>query len=57
MKNNRVIDVEKALTEKKAMQKVFVRDHSYPSSVLALVIAYFEKGKRKGGEKKKHARK
>lgn len=47
MKNNPVVNVEKALMEKKERQKIFVRDHSYPSSVLALLITYFENEKEK----------
>lgn len=42
MKNGLNVDVEKALEEKKAMQKIFTREHGYPSSVLALLITYFE---------------
>ena len=44
---NELIDVEKALEEKKTMQKVFYREHGYPSSVLALLITYFEERKQK----------
>ena len=48
MKNIETINIEKALSEKRAMQKNFIREHGYPSSVLTLVIAYFEElGKRK----------
>ena len=47
MQNKQIVDVEKALSEKKAMQKVFLREFGYPSSVLALLIAYFEESKNK----------
>lgn len=47
MKNGLIVDVEKALEEKKAMQKIFTREQGYPSSVLALLIAYFEERKEK----------
>jgi len=47
MKINQVINVEKALAEKKDMQKIFIHEHGYPSSVSALVIAYFEQRKEK----------
>jgi hypothetical protein len=42
MKNKQIINIEKALGEKKAMQEVFVREHGYPSSVSALVIEWLE---------------
>ena len=42
-----IVDVEKALEEKKTMQKVFIRENGYPSSTLALIIAYFEERKEK----------
>lgn len=38
----RIVDVEKALEEKRAMQKVFTSEHGYSSSVLTLVIEHFE---------------
>ena len=41
MKNKHIIDMGKALEEKKAMQNVFVREQGYPSSVLTLVIEYY----------------
>jgi hypothetical protein len=44
---NELIDVERALEEKKTMQKVFFREHGYYSSVLTLLIAYFEERKEK----------
>lgn len=44
---NELIDVEKALEEKKTMQKVFYRKYGYYSSVLTLLIAYFEDKKQK----------
>ena len=47
MKNNQILDIEKALEEKKAMQKIFTREHDYPSSVLALLIEYFEERKKR----------
>jgi len=45
MKNNRIVDVEKALSEKKTMQKIYLRENGYPSSVLSLLITYFEERK------------
>lgn len=42
-----VIDVEKALEEKKVMQKQFVREHNYRSHVLDLMIEHFEEMKRR----------
>ena len=49
MGNKQIIDIEKALDEKRTMQKNFIREHNYPSPVLTLVIEYFEgiKGKEK----------
>jgi hypothetical protein len=47
MKTKPVIDVEKALSEKEQMQKIFVREHGYPSPVSALVIKYFKERKGK----------
>lgn len=47
MKNELIVDVEKALSEKKAMQKNFIREYGFPSSVLALLISYFEERKEK----------
>ena len=46
-KSKQIVDVEKALEEKKTMQKVFAREHGYSSSVLALLITYFEEAKEK----------
>ena len=46
MKNTETINIEKALSEKRAMQKKFIREHDYPSSVLTLVIAHFEERKK-----------
>jgi len=43
----KTIDIEKALAEKRQMQKIFVREHGRSSSILALVIAYFEGKKEK----------
>ena len=42
-----VIDVEKALSEKRAMQKEFIEEHGFPNSVLILVIAHLEEMKKK----------
>lgn len=42
MKNNSVIDIEKALQEKQTMQKHFVRENGYKSSVLTLLIEHFK---------------
>ena len=42
IKTKQIVDVEKALSEKQAMQKAFFREHGYCSSVLTLLIAYFE---------------
>ena len=42
MKNTQPIDIEKALDEKRTMQKNFIREHDRPSSVLSLVVAHFE---------------
>ena len=47
MENKEIVDMERALEEKKTMQKVFLREFGYPSSVLALLIAYFEEKKEK----------
>ena len=47
MKNIQPINIEKALSEKRAMQKNFIREHGDPSSVLTLVIAYFEERKKR----------
>lgn len=41
MKNKQITDMEKALEEKEQMQKIFVREHGYPSSVLTLVIEHY----------------
>ena len=45
MKKKQIIDVDRALSEKKAMQKTFFREHGHSSSVLALLITYFEERK------------
>lgn len=42
MKTKPVIDMEKALQEKETMQKHFVREHGYKSSVLVLLIEHFK---------------
>ena len=47
MKNIETINIEKALSEKRAMQKIFIREHGYPSSVLTLVITHFEERKKR----------
>ena len=53
MKNEPVIDMERALREKEIMQERFVRKHGYESSILVLLINHF-KGelKKRKGEKK-----
>ena len=45
MNKEEIIDTEKALEEKKAMQKIFVREHGYSCPVLTLVIAWLEEMK------------
>ena len=47
MKEEQIINVGEALEEKKAMQKIFILEHSHPSSVLTLLITYFEERKGK----------
>ena len=47
MKEEEIINVERALEEKKAMQKIFILEHSHPSSVLTLLITYLEERKGK----------
>ena len=42
MNKEEIIDTEKALEEKKAMQKIFVHEHGYSCPVLILVIAWLE---------------
>ena len=42
MKTKQIINYEEALKEKKQMQKIFFREHGYPSSVLTLVITWLE---------------
>jgi len=37
-----LLNVDKALDEKQQMQKIFVRENGYPSSVLEIVIEHFE---------------
>ena len=46
MEKKPIIDVERALAEKEQQQKIFVREHGYPSSVLTLVIAHWGDMKR-----------
>ena len=53
MKIEPVIDMEKALQEKETMQKHFVREHGYRSSIFDLLIEHFKDGlKKRKGEKK-----
>ena len=47
METKQIIDYGKALEEKRQMQKIFYREHGYPSSVLALVITHFEEKEKK----------
>ena len=47
MENKQFIDVEKALAEKRAMQKRFTRENGRSSSVLALIITHLEELKEK----------
>lgn len=47
MKTKQIVNIEKALSEKRQMQKIFIRDNGYPSSVLSLLIMHFEKEKEK----------
>ena len=42
MKTKPVIDMEKALQEKETMQKHFVREHGYNSSVFEILINHFK---------------
>ena len=49
-KTESVIDNEKALEEKKIMQKQFVRGYGYPSYTLDLLIEHFEEEIRKENE-------
>ena len=37
-----IINIERALDEKRTMQKMFTREHGCPSYVLALLITYYE---------------
>lgn len=37
-----ILNVDKALDEKKQMQKIFVNEHGYPSSVLEIVIEHLK---------------
>jgi len=45
-----VIDVEKALEEKRAMQKQYVREHGYRSYILDLLIEHFEEMQKRSKE-------
>ena len=47
MKTKPIIDIEKALSEKRQMQKIFIRDNGYSSSVLTLIITWLEERKEK----------
>ena len=42
MEDRFVLNVDKALAEKKQMQKIFIRENGYPSSVLKIVIEHLE---------------
>lgn len=37
-----ILNVDRALDEKRQMQKLFVREHGYQSSVLEIVIEHLE---------------
>lgn len=37
-----VLNVDNALDEKRQMQKIFVNEHGYPSTVLEIVIEHLE---------------
>lgn len=41
MKKEEIVNVEKALAEKTQMQKIFIRENGYSSSVLTLLIEYW----------------
>ena len=41
-KTKPVLDIKKALQEKETMQKHFVREHGYESSVFVLLIEHFK---------------
>jgi len=45
-----VLNVERALDEKHQMQKIFLGEHGYPSSVLEIVIEHLEGLKRGKGK-------
>lgn len=49
MKDRLVLNVDRALDEKRQMQKVFEREHGYPSCTLEIVIEHLEgiRGKKK----------
>lgn len=54
MKDRPVIDMEKALQEKEIMQKHFVREHGFRSSIIELLITHFkDKLKEEKGENRK----
>lgn len=40
--DNLILNVDKALDEKRQMQKIFMGEHGYPSSVLKIVIEHLE---------------
>lgn len=54
-KEIQILNAEKALSEKKAMQDRFTQENGHPSSVLSLLIAHFEgeTGLRKASKEKK----
>ena len=53
-KEIQILNAEKALSEKKAMQDRFTQENGHPSSVLSLLIAHFEgeTGLRKASKEK-----
>ena len=42
MKTKPIIDIEKALQEKEIMQKHFIRENGYKSSIFELLINHFK---------------
>lgn len=46
-KSKQIVDIEKALAEKKDIQKAFFDEHGYSSSILAFLITYFEEKREK----------
>ena len=53
MKGEPVIDMEKALQEKEIMQKHFVREHGFRSSIIELLITHFKEQLKKQRRSKK----